>query len=132
MKALIWVVFAALAAAWTGLAALSVELAEWLLGAAASAPMADAAATVGQAPVPGWLSPWVDPAWVQAAQAFWMDAIAWMELGAPSHSAIMGWITPLVWVGWALGFALLLVLALGGTWLIGRFARGNAVPRTGH
>jgi hypothetical protein len=38
----------------------------------------------------------------------------------PALGSVLGWLVPAVWVFWGLGLALLLALAAGGHWLIGR------------
>ena len=54
MKPLIWGVFGLLALCWTGLAAASVQITEWMLTAIAAGQVTDAANAAGQWPVPAW------------------------------------------------------------------------------
>ena len=123
MKTIVWGVFAFLTLCWTALVALSVQLAEWLLGAAGSGQATAAATSVGQWPVPAWAALWVDPAWVEALQAMWIDRVQWLGQVAPSSDGLMGWITPLLWTGWGLGLLCLLVPAVGLHWLVGRMKK---------
>lgn len=120
MKPLIWGVFGLLALCWTGLAAASVEITEWLLTRIGSGQVSDAATAAGQWPVPAWLALWVDPAWVKAMQGAWLGLVQWLGQVLPSGSGLMTWITPLVWTAWALGLLCLLVPAIGLHWLVGR------------
>ena len=120
MKALIWFVFLLLAAFWTGLAALSVQLTDWMLAAVASGQVADVAALAGQWPVPAWLTPWLDLSWVQGLQTAWTGMVHWLGQVMPSAASLMVWIGPLVWAVWGLGMLLLLALAGGLHWLAGR------------
>jgi hypothetical protein len=123
MKTLIWVAFLVLAGLWTGLVALTVQVTDWLLGAVASGQATDLATAAGQWPVPAWLALWVDTAWLQGLQA------AWVGVGQvlPSADGLMGWITPLLWTGWALVMVLLLVCAVAGHWLVGRLGAPTAL-----
>ena len=85
MKTIVWGVFAFLTICWTALVALSVQLTEWLLGSAGSGQAAAAATAVGEWPVPAWAALWVDPAWLQALQAMWLDLVQWGGQVAPSR-----------------------------------------------
>ncbi len=120
MRTIVWGVFAFLTVCWTAMVALSVQLVNWLLGAAGSGQATAAATSVGQWPVPAWAALWVDPAWLQALQAMWLDMVQWLGQVAPSSDGLMSWITPLLWTGWGLGMICLLVPAIGLHWLIGR------------
>ena len=120
MKTIIWGVFALLTVCWTALVALSVQVTDWLLGATGSGQVTAAATSVGQWPVPAWAALWVDPTWLQALQAMWIDLVQWLGQIAPSSEGLMGWITPLLWTGWGLGMVCLLVPAIGLHWLVGR------------
>ena len=120
MKTIIWGVFAFLTVCWTALVALSVQLTHWLVGAAGSGQATSAATAVGEWPVPAWAALWVDPAWLQALQAMWLDLVQWLGQVAPSSDGLMGWITPLLWTGWGLGMLGLLVPAIGLHWLVVR------------
>jgi hypothetical protein len=127
VRAIVWGVFALLAAGWTGLVAISVQITEWLLGMAASGQVGDVATAAGQWPVPAWLALWVDPAWVQALQAAWLGTVQWLGQVLPSGDGLMGWIAPLLWTGWALGLLCLLVPAVALHWLAGRFGTPAAL-----
>jgi hypothetical protein len=127
MKALVWLVFGLLAAVWTGLVALAVQLSGWLLGAMASAP-AGSLPTVGTWPVPAWLAPWVDTEGFVALQALWMNLTLWLGQVLPAAGGLMDWITPLLWTAWALGLLPLLALAGFLHWLIAR-RTAPALPR---
>ena len=128
MRAIVWGVFALLAAGWTGLVAVSVQITEWLLGMAASGQVGDVATAAGQWPVPAWLALWVDPAWVQALQTAWLGTVQWLGQVLPSGDGLMGWIAPLLWTGWALGLLCLLVPAIALHWMAGRF-KAPVTPR---
>ena len=91
MKTLIWSLFALIALLWTGLAVLSVQLAEWALAA-----MAQGTAQWNPADLPAWLSIWLDPAWLQALQALWADWVPALVSVLPSGDSLGQWITVLV------------------------------------
>lgn len=120
MKPLIWGVFGLLALCWTGLAAASVQVTEWLLTLVASGQATDAAVAAGQWPVPAWLATWVNPAWLTAMQGAWLGLVQWLAQVLPSAGGLMNWITPLVWITWALGMLCLLVPAIALHWISGR------------
>lgn len=120
MKTLIWAVFALLALLWTGLAALSAGLAQWLIGAVSSGDATQAATTIGQWPVPAWAALWIDPAWIQGLQLMWLDLVQWLSAVLPSIDGLGGWISALVWIGWGIGLITLLVVCGGLHWLSGR------------
>ncbi|MGE0098226.1 MAG: hypothetical protein AB7S86_07735 [Hydrogenophaga sp.] len=130
MRALIWSVFAVLAAGWTGLVALSVKVTGWLLGLGASGQAGEMATAAGPWPVPAWLALWVDPAWVQSLQAAWIDLVQWLGQVLPSTTSLMDWIAPLMWAGWALGMLCLLLPAVGFHWLASRY-RTPALQHSG-
>ena len=125
MRAIVWGVFALLAAGWTGLVAISVQITEWLLGMAASGQVGDVATAAGQWPVPAWLALWVDPQAIEALQLAWADAVQWLGAVLPSAGGLAGWVSAAVWIVWGFGLAGLLALAGVLHWLVGK-ARGPA------
>jgi hypothetical protein len=123
MIAAIWVVVAVLAACWTGLAALLAQLTDWLSAAMASGAAGSALDQIGQWPVPAWLAPWVDPAWVETMQASVLEWLQWLSAAMPAIGGLMGWISPLVWLLWGLGLVVLLCVGGGLHFLARRFDR---------
>jgi len=114
MKTLIWGVTALLASIWTGLVWVTHQLTGWLLGAMDTATLKDAGGTVAGLPVPPlpeWLNPWIDTAWLGALQAWSADLLGWLGAVLPSGDALMAWVGPLLWIGWGLGLLTLLALA---------------------
>jgi hypothetical protein len=123
MKTLIWSLTLLLAALWSGLVWLTHGLSAWLLGSVSAPALKDAGSTVaGLAlpPVPPWLAPWLDPAWLADAQDFAAAVLGWFGGVLPSGDTLLAWVGPLLWVGWGMGLLLLLALALFGHWLAGR------------
>jgi hypothetical protein len=131
MKPLIWGVFGLLALCWTGLAAASVQITEWLLTMAGSGQVTDAATAAGQWPVPEWLALWIDPAWVKNMQAAWLGLVQWLGQMLPSGSGLMDWVTPLVWITWALGMVCLLVPTVALHWLAGKLRTPTTLRQAG-
>ncbi len=127
MKPLIWGVFGLLALCWTGLAAASVEITEWLLSMVASGKATDAATAAGQWPVPEWLAAWINPAWLNGMQQAWLGMVQWLGQALPSSGGLMAWVTPLVWTAWTLGMLCLLVPAVALHWLTGRLKTATSV-----
>lgn len=123
MIAAIWVVVVVLAAFWTGLAALLAQLTDWLSAAMASGAAGSALDQIGQWPVPAWLAPWVDPAWVETMQASVLEWLQWLSVAMPAIGGLMGWISPLVWLLWGLGLVVLLCVGGGLHFLARRFDR---------
>ena len=123
MIAAIWVVVAVLAAFWTGLAALLAQLTDWLSAAMASGAAGSALDQIGQWPMPAWLAPWVDPAWVETMQASVLEWLQWLSAVMPAIGGLMGWISPLVWLLWGLGLVVLLCVGGGLHFLARRFDR---------
>lgn len=123
MKTLIWSITALLALVWTGLVWLANSISAWLLGAVEAGTLKDAGSTVAGLPLPPlpeWLGPWFDPAWLADWQAFGAGMLGWLGGVLPSGDALMAWIGPLLWVAWGLGLLMLLALAGLGHWLTGR------------
>jgi hypothetical protein len=123
MKTLIWSLTALLAAVWTGFIAVVHQLTGWLLSAVDAGALQGAAGTVGGLalpPVPAWLEPWIDTASLAALQSFAVSLVEWLGVVMPSGDALMAWVGPLLWIGWAL--VLVPMLAIAGLlhWLVGR------------
>jgi hypothetical protein len=129
MKPLIWGVFGLLALSWSGLAAASVQITAWLLATVASGQVTDVATAAGQWPLPAWLAEWIDPTWLSAMQGTWMGLVQWLGQVLPSAGGLMDWVTPLVWITWALGMVGLLLPTLALHWLAGRLPTATRPTR---
>jgi len=125
MRAVVWIVFGALVLAWTGLAWLASELAQWLGAAVASGRAADLGQAAAQWPIPAWIGAWIDPALIVGLQDAVLWAIEALRSAGPAAGAAIGWLVPLTWIGWVLGLLPLLLLAGGAHLLLGR-ARGRS------
>jgi hypothetical protein len=118
MKALLWLVFGVLLAAWTGLVVLTEHLSQWLLASMANAQTHELVQRLGQWPVPAWLGFWVDTTWLKGLQDFATSLLQWGLQVMPSLDAWMAWITPLLWGVWGLGTLLLILGAFAGHWWV--------------
>lgn len=135
MKIVLWIVFAVLALLWTGGAALLAQLAQWSatgLAAGGDTPGAVVAGVAGvasTATLPAWLAPWIDPAaWTAAQQALtegWTALSASLPFIGSTVGTALGWLVPVIWTLWALGFVLMLLVAAVAHWAIGRFQRSG-------
>ncbi len=120
MKTIIWAIFGLLAIIWTGVIAISLKLAHWLLGGLGDMQVPVPATPPPSAPTPDWVPPWVDPDWLHAAQAGVADAMNHLNHALPMLSGLSGWVTLLAWFAWSVIMTLLLVTALVAHWLAGR------------
>lgn len=120
MKALIWGMFALLALLWSGMVLVTAELTGWLATAVASGQAGELATGAGQWPIPAWLALWVDPAWLQALQAAWLQLMGWLGASGPALGGAVSWLIPAMWVVWGLVMLLMLGAALAGHFLVGR------------
>lgn len=132
MRTLIWSLTALMVAAWTGFIALAHQLAGWLLAAIDAGSLQGAAGTVGGLalpPVPAWLEPWIDTASLASLQSLAVSLVQWLGAVLPSGDALMAWVGPLLWIGWAL--VLVPMLAIAGLlhWLVGRASAQQAAVR---
>ena len=129
MKIALWIVFALVAALWTGTVLVSVELTGWLATTVASGQAGDVITNIGQWPVPAWLALWIDPVWVEALQAGWVQLMGWLGASGPAIGSVVSWLIPLMWVVWGLVLLVMLLAAAAGHFLMGRFAQPAAQAR---
>lgn len=132
MKPLIWSVFGLFALCWTGLAAASVQVTQWLLSMLASGQATSTASAAGQWELPGWLTSWIDPTWLGALQTAWLGLVQGLARVLPHASGqLVEWVAPLVWTAWALGLVVLLALAAALHWLSGRLQTPATLRQSG-
>lgn len=118
---IVWSIGGGLALLWTGLAALTAAAAAWV-GVWLREPAAAMPRALPEPPA--WLADWL-PAWAWTAaledlQAAWQTALALL----PALGAVAGWLQVLVWLAWAAGLAVLLLVAIAlHAWLARSAAR---------
>jgi hypothetical protein len=129
MKIALWIVFALVAALWTGTVLVSVELTGWLATTVASGQAGDVITNIGQWPVPAWLALWIDPVWIQGLQAAWVQVMSWLGQTGPALGSVVSWLIPLMWVVWALVLLVMLAATVAGHFLIGKFSGPSGLKR---
>lgn len=129
MKTAVWTVFALLALCWTGMAAVSVQITDWLLASVATDAAGAAVSASAAWPVPAWLALWVDPQAIQALQTAWAGAVQWLGAVLPSAGGLAGWVSAAVWIVWGFGLAGLLALAGVLHWLAGKVSTPATLQR---
>jgi hypothetical protein len=118
MKALVWGIVALLAVLWSAGIAVLASVSGWLARSADQA--AGSVKDLAGLTLPPWVEVWLDPAWREAMVAFatWsQEALAWVT---PWIGPVLEWVAPLLWVVWGIGMVGLVLLAVGGHFLIGR------------
>ncbi len=131
MSALLWTVAALLATGWSLLVWAAVSVTGWVLGsvpAGSTIQLSDAVRQLPAPPVPDVLAPWFDTGWWTAMQTLTADLLAWLGPWLPSTATLMGWLTPLAWITWALGLFTLLSLTGLTHWLLNRFGARPTRP----
>jgi hypothetical protein len=126
MKLLVWCVFAVFALLWT----LAAWIAARLAGAAAAAVREHGGFPTSAEHSWNWqlppdLASWIDPALLLYLQQMMSWSLEGLRDTLPFFGALLGWIVPLTWIGWALGLVLLLAAAAFAHWLAARRARIN-------
>jgi hypothetical protein len=129
MKIALWIVFALMAALWSGTVLVSAELTGWLATTVASGQAGDAIANLGQWPLPAWIGLWIDPAWVQGMQAAWVEVMGWLGQSGPALGGVVSWLIPLIWIVWAVVMLTMLAATVAGHFLLGKFARPAGLTR---
>ena len=115
LTALLWTVFIAVAAA----------LADWLAGQGGQ--LQGGMQALAQWPMPPWIGLWLDPALAEALRASVVWTVEALTAFMPWIVPLLEWVAPLLWVIWAMGMVMLVVLAGLGLFLISRL-RGRAPP----
>lgn len=100
MKKIIWLAFAVLAALWTGLVALTLQLTDWVLATIATTQVPGAVVDTSQWVAPAWAAPWVDPAWLESLQGGLVWAAQGLNQMLPFAGSLGTLITVLGWIFW--------------------------------
>jgi len=126
MKIAVWIVCLMLLGFWTGGTLLLAELTEWGARKLASGEAVPLGEVFTQWPVPAWVGMWVDAAWIEAAQGGVTWALQALHGTLPLVGSVIGWVVPFLWVLWGLGAVLVLALAFGAHWMLGRLQPAHA------
>lgn len=125
MKLIIWLAFAVIAALWSGIVLISVELTKWLAASVSQGKPGELISNVGNWPVPACLSTWINPALVESFQAPWVQVLGWLGQTGPSLEGVVSWLIPLIWGIWGAVLLIGLLVALVGHFLIGKLSRST-------
>jgi hypothetical protein len=128
MKVVLWLVVGLLAAMWTGGAWLAATSMEWAAQSLANGDITDVARAMAGWPMPPWLALWVDPALWRALQDTFVAFIEWLQRLLPAAPSLAGWLAAAVWLTWGAGLLLMLTLAGGAHWLLGRLRSPTPRP----
>ncbi len=122
--ALVWLLTAVCAAGWS--------LACWALHQLVTGPdwqaLGDGAWLdwLTQWRIPVWLADWLPLGAIGELQA-WLTMLApWVEAGVTNAPGLLGWLAPLVWVGWGLGLLVLVLLGVVGSVVVAVVRRAVA------
>jgi hypothetical protein len=113
---LVWLIIALLAAPWT-LACLGLH---WLLTGPdwSSGAVQDWLSWLEQWQIPLWLAAWL-PLEAITALKTWLTALGpWVEGVIGQAPALLGWLVPLLWIGWGLGLLVLALFGVAGSVLV--------------
>jgi len=119
MKLLIWVLTAFVALLWTGAAAMLFAAVNWLAASSAD-PAIRGAQAMAQWPVPDWLAVWLPPGVIEPLMVSISELLGSVVTATSWIAPMLGWLSPVIWVVWALVLALMLVLAGGAHLMVGR------------
>ncbi len=129
MKTFLWSVTGLFALIWSGLAWATAGLVRWTVEALSTGRAAELGKSAVEFKFPGWLEPFLDTGLLEAAQAIVQWLLEMAGTGAPMAGTAIGWLVPVVWVAWAFGLVVLLMIALVLHLLIKRLpGAGTAGP----
>ena len=113
---LVWGLLALVAVPWT-LTCLGLH---WLMTGPdwSGAPVQAWLAWLDQWRIPLWLADWLPMDAVTALKT-WLTLMGpWVERLVAQAPSLLGWLVPLVWIGWGLGMLVLLLMGLAGSVLV--------------
>ena len=82
--------------------------------------------------IPAWLADWLPLAAIGELQGWLATLGPWVESLLAHAPGVLGWLTPVLWLGWALGLGVLVLLGVAGSVLVVaiRSAAAPARPAT--
>lgn len=120
MKVAVWGISLILAIVWTAGIAITVEVVRWSIGALAAGGVGGLTEAVARIPVADWLAPFID---IFGGREMLSAVASWLQSAStflPLASQSLGWLVPALWVVWALGLGVLLIVTV----LVSRLLRG--------
>lgn len=123
---LVWALVALVAVPWT----LACLAAHWLLTGPdwSSGGVQDWMAWLEQWRIPVELAAWLPMEAITALKA-WLTALGpWVEQALAMAPALLGWLVPLLWLGWGLGLLVMLLVGVAGSVLVAAVRRPPAAP----
>nr|WP_297524724.1 hypothetical protein [uncultured Roseateles sp.] len=112
MKTFLWSVTGLFALIWSGLAWATAALVRWTVEALSTGRAAELGKSAVAFKFPAWLEPFLDTGLLEAVQGLVQWLLEMAGTGAPMAGSAIGWLVPVVWVAWAVGLTVLLVIAL--------------------
>lgn len=114
--ALVWAVVAFLAVPWT-LLCLGLQ---WLLTGPdwTAGAVRDWLPWIEQWQIPVWLAVWLPMDAITALKTWLTTLGPWLDSAIAHAPALLGWLVPLLWLGWGLGVLVLLLLGAAGSALV--------------
>lgn len=130
MKTFLWSVTGLFALIWSGLAWATAGLVRWTVEALSTGRAAELGKSAVEFKFPAWVEPFLDTGLLEAVQGTVQWLLEMAGTGAPMAGSAIGWLVPVVWVAWAVGLTVLLVIALVIHHLIKRLpSAGTSGPR---
>lgn len=125
MKTMLWSLTGVFALVWSGLAWAAAGLVRWTVEALSTGRATELGKAAVEFKFPAWAEPFLDTGLLEMLQSFvrWLMEMA--GTGAPMAGTAIGWLVPVVWITWAFGLTVLIVIALLLNHLI------KSLPRTG-
>lgn len=111
LKTALWTIAGLLALLWSGLAWVAAAVVRWTVEALSTGQAAELGKTAVEFKFPAWLEPFLDTGLLSSLQDLARWVLEMAGQGAPLAGAAVGWLVPVVWVGWALGLLTLLGIA---------------------
>ena len=81
--------------------------------------------------LPAWLADWLPLGGVGQLQVWLLGLGPWIESLLVHVPGVLSWLTPVLWLAWAIGMLLLLLVGLAGSVLVAAVRRSTAPQAPG-
>lgn len=108
LYAISWFLVLVLFATWSAGIWVAHSLAVWSLTTFGA--MVGHSPQIDRLPIPDWVALWIPADTIVSLKASAAAVLPWIESSLSALPSLAGWLTPLAWVVWGVGF---LILALG-------------------